>query len=352
MKIGDDNYCGTILLVGNWLWDIYEESMARGFSAAGWRVIPFKALDHLPCGRLATQLRRFRTHITGEKLNIELALACRNTQPDMVIYVRCDEIFPETIVQIANEIPGCFQVAYHNDNPYKGFSRRLKMRHFLGSLKHVSLTLVYRPGNVVAAQACGANRVEVLPPSYIRDRHFPQPNGEMNDVVYIGHFEDDGREDVVQAIHDSGIKLRIYGTGWEDAQQRKPWLAAQEIRQVWGTEYAALLSAAKISLVFLSTRNADVYTRRCFEIPACGSLMMAPRTPELEGLFADGLEAVYWDSPNDLVAKIRYYLEHDEERTVIAAAGHARLLRDGHDEYARAKQIISWHEQMSGKNNE
>ena len=29
----------------------------------------------------------------------------------------------------------------------------------------------------------------------------------------------------------------------------------------------------------------------------------------------------------------------------IAAAGRARLLRDGHDEYARARQMIAWYEQ-------
>lgn len=146
-------------------------------------------------------------------------------------------------------------------------------------------------------------------------------------------------------MFNAGVKIRIYGTHWQALQQQIPGLAQQKIHPVLGDEYAALLSGAKIALVFLSKRNCDVYTRRCFEIPACGSLMMAPRTAELEKYFEDGKEAIYWDSTADLVNKVQYYLRHDQERMTIAEAGRIRLLKDGHDEYARARQVIAWYEQ-------
>jgi hypothetical protein len=263
----------------------------------------------------------------------------------MIIFVRCDEILPGTLTAMRAVSPASILLAFHNDNPFIAGIRRFTMRHYLASLAVVDLALVYRPGDIPAACGYGARRVEVLPPSFIRDRHLPTPGGEQNEVVYIGHFEADGREQVVQALLDAGVPVRVYGTRWEVAQRRNPCLAQQDIRQVWGKEYAALLSGAKIALAFLSARNRDVYTRRCFEIPACGSLMMAPRTHELEQYFEDGREAVFWDSAADLVAKVRYFLQHDAERIPIAAAGRARLLRDGHDEYARARQIIGWYEQ-------
>jgi spore maturation protein CgeB len=334
-----------LLLVGNWAQDIYEQAMAGGFRATGWDVVPFKTLDYLSQVRLVIQLRRLRSRWTCGRLKRALVNVVKTTRPDMIIFFRCDEILPETLATVRAVSPASFLISYHNDNPFVAGIRRFTMRHYIANLAIVDLALVYRPGDIPAARKCGARRVKVLPPSFISDRHLPIPGGEQNDVVFIGHYAADGREQVLQALHDAGVPVRVYGPHWEASQHRKPWLARQNIRRVWGEEYAALLSGAKIALVFLSARNSDVYTRRCFEIPACGSLMMAPRTPELEKYFEDGREAVFWDSSADLVTKVQYFLKHDAERISIAAAGRARLLRDGHDEYARAQQVILWYEQ-------
>lgn len=76
--------------------------------------------------------------------------------------------------------------------------------------------------------------------------------------------------------------------------------------------------------------------------------MMAPRTPELEQYFENGRESVFWNSSAEVVAKVQYYLQHETKRITIAAAGRARVLRDGHDEYARARQVVAWYEQARG----
>jgi spore maturation protein CgeB len=340
----------TLLLVGNWNWDIYEEALARGFKAADWVVIPFHTNDYLPQGKLLTQLRRLRPKWTCKDLNIALLNKVKEVHPDMIIFVRCDEILPKTIDLIRTISPASYLIAYHNDNPFVGVIRRFAMRHYRASLAIVDLALVYRPSNIRNAFAEGAKHVEVLLPWFIRERHKPIPAGETNDVIYIGHFENDGREKILQVLHDAGIQLRVYGTGWEKAQSRISWLAKQKIHQVWGTEYSALLSNAKISLVFLSAKNRDVYTRRCFEIPACGSLLMAPRTKELQHLFRDGEEAVFWDTAENLASRVNYYLKNDKLRATIANAGRTRLLKDGHDEYARARQIIAWAAKLREEN--
>ena len=72
--------------------------------------------------------------------------------------------------------------------------------------------------------------------------------------------------------------------------------------------------------------------------------MMAPRTKELEQLFKDGEEAVFWDSTDDLVSKVKYYLANETERKIIATAGRAKLLHGGFDEYAQAHKIVNLYE--------
>lgn len=344
--VNEEKHKKRVLIVGNWNWDIYEEALARGFLNAGWDVVAFRTTHFLPLGRLFIQLRRFRLRQLCLKMNNALLSVIEQNGPELIFFIRCDEVLSETIANVRSKSPNSILISFHNDNPYVGLLRRITMRHFLRCLALIDLTLVYRPSDTQEAKKYGSKKVKVLPPSIIRDLHLPTPGIEKNDVIFIGHYENDGREQIINYLNSFGIKIRIYGTGWEGVQRRNAWLANQDIRRVWGQEYAALLSNAKIALVFLSQRNRDVYTRRCFEIPACGSLMMAPRTKEMEGFFENEKEAIYWDSLNDLKDKVQYYLNNDLAREKIAHAGRDRLLKDGHDEYARARQVIKWYEQI------
>jgi spore maturation protein CgeB len=110
---------------------------------------------------------------------------------------------------------------------------------------------------------------------------------------------------------------------------------------VLGDDYVAALQAAKVALVFLSTRNRDTYTRRCFEIPAIGTAMLAPRTTDLETLFTDGEDVVLFDDVPHLVARAKWLVLDDGARSRIAVGGRARVERDGHDVDARAARWLS-----------
>ena len=98
--------------------------------------------------------------------------------------------------------------------------------------------------------------------------------------------------------------------------------------------------AAKVGLVFLSRRNRDQYTRRCFEIPAIGTMMLAPRTDELSSLYREYEEAVFFRDTEELVGLCRRYVQDDALRAVIAAAGHDRCVRGGHDVDSRATAFL------------
>ena len=60
----------------------------------------------------------------------------------------------------------------------------------------------------------------------------------------------------------------------------------------------------------------------------------------LGDLFAPGHEAVSYSSARELVDRVKYYLAHEDERSEIAAAGHARTLRD-HTYIQRMRELVS-----------
>ena len=57
-------------------------------------------------------------------------------------------------------------------------------------------------------------------------------------------------------------------------------------------------------------------------------------------MFAPGTEAVAYETSQELVDQVRYYLEHEDERAEIAAAGQARTLRD-HTYGRRMKELAA-----------
>ena len=331
-----------VLIVGNWHWDIYEEALANGFRSNGWTVLVFVTDKYLSLSTMGMIQTRLRLGTTLGKLNKALVSSYRRSKPDIVFFYRSDLILAETLKLMKKINEMARFVIYHNDNPFIGFHNKLKYRHYLACIPYADLTLAYRPSNISDAQAYGARNVALFPPNYLSYRHRPIPASVSTDcdVVYIGHYEADGRAEILDYLIKNGVKIGIFGENWGSVKNKYSWPDLVKVTRIWGDQYARLISSAKIALVFLSHKHRDVYTRRCFEITACGTLMMAPRTHELEGYFKDGKEAVYFDSKQDLLQKIRYYLVRDSERIGIAQTGRKRCVHDGHDEISRVRQLI------------
>jgi len=67
---------------------------------------------------------------------------------------------------------------------------------------------------------------------------------------------------------------------------------------------------------------------RDFEVPMSGGFYMVAYMKELEEFFDIGKEIICYDSPKDMVEKIKYFLNHDDEREQIRKAGQQRCLKD------------------------
>ena len=94
-------------------------------------------------------------------------------------------------------------------------------------------------------------------------------------------------------------------------------------------------------LCFLSKLNRDTYTRRCFEIPACGKLLLSERTEDLMKMFTEDEEAVFFSTPEELVEKALWLSQHPEDVERIARAGMQRVHLDGHSVKDRMKEFVT-----------
>ena len=94
-------------------------------------------------------------------------------------------------------------------------------------------------------------------------------------------------------------------------------------------------------MVFYQKKNKDVYTRRCFEIPACKTLLIAPKTNEIQKILKNNKEVVLWNDTKDLVSKIKFLLKNENNLKKISIAGYLKIMKGNHSEKDRAKQILT-----------
>jgi spore maturation protein CgeB len=124
------------------------------------------------------------------------------------------------------------------------------------------------------------------------------------------------------------VPIDVWGYGADGLAQESP-IRAHYRGEAWGLDMYEVLSRSRISL----NRHIDVAEEyannmRLFETTGVGTLLLTEAAPNLPDLFAPGREVVTYEDEDDLVEKIEHYLEHDDERAEIAAAGQQRTLSE------------------------
>lgn len=356
-----------ILLAGDWHSELHEEAVCRAFTALGHRVHRFPWHQYfiprsgLPAPlaaaeRISRKLQnRFVFGPRVARLNRDLALAAAEARPDLVFIYRGTHVTPDTLRAIKAAAPGATLIGHNNDDPFGPGQPRSLWRHFLACLPLYDAVLAYRHHNLEEFRRHGARRAYLLRSWFMPERNHPVTllDGERErfacDVVFVGHYERDGRLEYLEEIVRQGIRLRLFGPGyeWDPVLAKSPTLASlRPVQLVWGEDYNKALCGAKIALCFFSRLNRDTYTRRSFEIPATGTMMLSEYSDDAASLFAAGREADYFRSQGELMAKLRRYLADDALRSSVAAAGMKRVWADGHDVISRMRSLLSWLDEM------
>lgn len=156
------------------------------------------------------------------------------------------------------------------------------------------------------------------------------------------------RRRVIESILTAGIQVHVFGDSWRNYKGRglenliiHPKVMAKEALQVW--------SHAKIGLNIMNGHKAGM-TERIANIMLCGACCLTDETSYLKEHFQDGENIVLFrtDRPEHLVERIRYLLQHDDERERIARAGREKALRE-HQWSARAKKLLRLIESEEGE---
>ena len=354
-----------ILFVGAWQWEWYEKALSDAskqlgheVAGVGWASL-FKKDLNTPNLRYKSVYHRIEERLVMGPItfafNQQLIDRAQAFRPDFAFVYNGTHLLPDTLKILKQTLPQTLLLQYCNDNPFSSAADKLLWRHVKQSIPTYDAHFVFRHSNIADVVACGGRNVHLLRSYYIPEDDYRQEPGAANDhlksdVLFAGHYEPDSRMEALERVAGLPLKLNVFGGGWATAQARlrpgSPLARFFPISPVVGADYRMAISGAKIALCFLSKLNEDTYTTRNFQIPAMRTFMLSEYTPDLASLFEEGKEAEFFRSQDELLDKIRYYLQHDSEREEIACNGHRRLLADGHDVVSRARQVVAVVEQL------
>ena len=341
-----------ILFSGGYHFFWYEDVCAHVLESMGMKVARFSWSRYFTglAGRIERRL--MLAGPTTKRFERDLLAAARLRRPDVIWIWRGTHIRPQLLSRLKRET-GALLVSYNNDDPfapgYDKIARWLKpniWRLFVRSIQEYDINFVFRPANIPEYRLHGAKQVELLLPYFIREIHRPLVLSDSEqsqygcDLVFVGHHEDDGRVGYLRALVVQGYSLRLFGNGWPTAAVREIYGADVTVRPVYGEEYVRALCGAKLCLSFLSRLNRDTYTRRSFEIPACGKVMVGERTADLQALFREGKEAAYFSSVEEMLVVVAELLADDDKRRAMELAARQRSVSEGFDVHGRMKHWL------------
>jgi len=274
-------------------------------------------------------------------INEKLIPALTNFQPDVLWIEKTNTVFLSTYKKIRQAFPQIKIVYYSEDDIYMPHNRSAYLTRSLPIFDAVFTT---KPRNVKELPKLGVRRVVCVFKAYNQSFHRPivLSTEEQTiwgaDVSFVGTFEEDRYEKMLfLAAH--GIKVRVWGKGWQKYQNKHPNLLV-EAKLVLNEDFIKVINATLINLNFLRKINRDRHTARSVEIPACQGFMLTERTDEHSQLFEEGKETEFFDSQEELLSKVQYYLENDKNRLDIAKAGRQRCLDSGYSHHARLQFIF------------
>jgi spore maturation protein CgeB len=345
------------MVVGPWQVPWYQERFANALRVCGMDIVPFSwATDFWENAGIGANFKSTSTKIQyrsilGPKIaklqNRFLAAAIEN-KPDVIFFYGVQHIRSSTIRKCRLMVPGAIYASYHNDNPFSPNADWLLWREVKRSIIYFDIHFVYRTSNLLEMRKAGASNVKLLRSYFIPEDDFSIHDLEIeprfkSDVVFVGHYENDGRIDFLESIASLGINLKLFGGGWGKVKNRLlsgPLASQWPVTEVTGADYRKAICGTKIALCFLSKLNRDTYTRRNFQIPAMCAFQLSEYTEDLADLFIPDHEIVLFKTKNEMLEKISEYLTNSQKRKAVAKNGNIRVIKNGHDIQSRAFQTI------------
>lgn len=259
----------------------------------------------------------FRTTKLGTgKLNRRVISACENIHPDLLLLGHSELIDASTLEEIRTRFPKIKIGLWYVDALF----HEHKMSHVFERLPFIDFFFATTAGDYLKKYA-GKNSGAAFFPNIVDkavESHTAFNNNTHDyDLIFCGRDSNDPER--------QGFMKKL--------QQETAKYLHSEFRgclgnpPVTGWSYLDFLCRSRMALNISRRNDVELYSSdRLAQLVGNGLLTFCPRVPKMETLFSQQ-ELVYFDSLDDLLEKVAYYHDHQDEGKAIAEKGWEAIHR-------------------------
>jgi len=276
------------------------------------------------------------------KIEQEFIYACSNIKPDWVyLRIHKDILNPKYISLAKQANPNTI---FSN---WTGDVRAVPKPPFVEIGKVVDTSLIVSRGQIDQYKKCGLKDVRFVQAGTLINRFFRKSDKERkelnnklsHDIVFCanncGNFPGHKlRNEVVnKLIQKYGKKFALYGRGWPSGDYNRGVSPYDEQNNIY--------NGSKIAISINNFNNVEMYfSRRQLNAMACGTLTVSCYIPGLEEYFENGKDLVWFNTPDECMDLVDYYLKNQDLAEKIALNG-AKKVREEHSQYNFAENMAT-----------
>lgn len=233
---------------------------------------------------------------------------------------------------------GVTTLNFSTDDPWNPAHRS---RWFLNAIPHYDRIFSPRLAAIADFRRAGAAHVQWLPFGYSPDLHFPDPGepvADEGDAVAFAGGADNERLALLEPLIRSSLPLALWGGYWDRHAITRPYAHGfanpDQLRR--------LLSNTPCALALVRRANRDGHAMRSLEVAAMAAPVLAEDTEEHRQLYGkEGERVLYFDSPQSLVSKVRWFLTNRQEGRAMGKRLQQTMEQDSHTYADRLNAMLA-----------
>lgn len=311
------------------------ETEIMAISSARLSLIPFNHSKFLAPGAYEDSVKLDREYQSRDSRLLAMYAALRQvlaeTDADALFVTNAPPYHPDFL----RTLP-VYKVLYSTDDPGATYKRTIPYLHAYHHVMHCAIGYSRDMTLREKLSYCGSGNVDWLPlgvmnyeciPDFTEEKLFAGPRDI--DIIYIGSWWRQKIDLLIRLKRAFGKRLQIFGNFGtrHNLYINARYRAGSWVRRVSFPERVKLYQRAKIG-INLHWNEYGLGNQRLYHLPANGAMQISDCGPFLDNIFRVGSEVEAYDSFDELVDKIRYYLAHDSERETMARMAYQRTMSE------------------------
>ena len=261
-----------------------------------------------------------------------LEVLIESQHPDALIVDNCFPYHPDWLKRLT-----LYKVLRTSDGPLTAYDRDFAYLHAYDHVLYHSPAYSAEMGMADKLAYCGAKRANFWPMALFDAMHDPSVDEKTllgkprdRDIIFIGALFPNKMHLLASLKKAFGGRFQLHGlAGWKkNLYFNVKYGLPGWVIPIAGEQYVPLYQRAKIGINVHNRGKYTVGNYRLFELPGNGVMQISDGGEYLSEFFKVGEEIESYETEEELIDKIQFYLNHDEARERIARAGYQRVVRD------------------------